>query len=313
MEKAVKKIIFDTDIGGDCDDTGALAILQQAQKSNLAKLLAVTVSTSSPYACGCADAINRYYDNVVPIGQTDGVPPGDDVDFFPKSYGAHITNKFENSYKSDGEKPENAVKLLRRILANNQGDKITLVVVGNNINIAGLLESGADEISPLMGVELVKEQVKELSLMGCYFPTEKVPEIWFGDYKMEAECNIKVDIKSAQTVFSKCPVPIVVSHYLIGLYIRTGGILIKTQPKNPVAESYRVHSNGNRYSWDPISAYYAVYGLGNILTAEKRGKVSIDDNGISTFEEDPNGLHVILECENYEKAERILDNAMQGI
>lgn len=310
----MKKIIFDTDIGGDCDDTGALAILQQAQKANLAKLLAVTVSTSSPYACGCADAINRYYNNVVPIGQTDGVPPGEDVNFFPQSYGAHIANKFENSYTPKGaKKPENAVKLLRKILANNQGDKITLVVVGCNINIAGLLESGADEISPLTGIELVKEQVEEVSLMGCYFPTEQVPEIWFGDFKMEAECNIKVDIKSAQTVFNLCPVPIVVSHYLIGWYIHTGGILIKTQEKNPVAESYKVHSNGNRDSWDPISAYYAVYGLGDILTAEKRGKVSIDDNGISTFEEDPNGLHVILECEDYKKAERVLDSAMQGI
>ena len=310
----MKKIIFDTDIGGDCDDTGALAILQQAQKANLAKLLAVTVSTSSPYACGCADAINRYYNNVVPIGQTDGVPPGEDVNFFQQSYGAHIANKFENSYTPKGAKqPENAVKLLRKILANNQGDKITLVVVGCNINIAGLLESGADEISPLTGIELVKEQVEEVSLMGCYFPTEQVPEIWFGDFKMEAECNIKVDIKSAQTVFNLCPVPIVVSHYLIGWYIHTGGILIKTQEKNPVAESYKVHSNGNRDSWDPISAYYAVYGLGDILTAEKRGKVRIDDNGISTFEEDPNGLHVILECEDYKKAEGVLDSAMQGI
>lgn len=309
----MKKIIFDTDIGGDCDDTGALAIIHQAQKGNLAKLLAVTVSTSSPFACGCADAINRYYQNEVPIGQTDRVPADEDVNFFPSSYGAHITNKFENSYKPNGgKKPENAVKLMRRLLAENKGDKITVVVIGCNVNMADLLLSKPDEISPLSGVELVREQVEEISLMGCYFPTEKVPEIWFGDYKMEAEFNIKVDIKSAQTVFDLSPVPIVVSHYLIGWYIHTGGILIKTDEKNPVAESYKVHSNGNRDSWDPISAYYAVYGLGNIFTALKRGTVKIDDRGVSTFKEDKNGLHVILECDDYQKAERTLDNAMQG-
>ncbi|MBR4419553.1 MAG: nucleoside hydrolase, partial [Clostridia bacterium] len=230
------------------------------------------------------------------------------------SYGAYITANCPNDYNPQGgKKPENAVKLLRKILAQNKGEKITLVVVGSNINIAGLLDSEGDEISPLSGVELVKEQVDEISLMGCYFPTKEVPEVWFGDYKMEAECNIVVDIKSAQTVFNKCPVPIVISHYLIGYYVYTGGILITTDEKNPVAKSYKVHSNGNRNSWDPISSYYAVFGTGNILTADKVGTVHIDDKGISTFKEEKNGKHIILECDDFKKAERELDLVMQGI
>lgn len=289
-----KKIIFDTDIGGDCDDTGALAILHQAQAKKLCKLLAVTISTASPYAGGCADAINRYYNNVVPIGQTHLIPPGDDVNFYPKSYGAHICNKFENSFKIEsGNKPENAVRLLRKLLAENQGDKITLVVVGCCVNIAGLIDSEADDISPLSGIELIKNQVEMLSLMGCFFPTEKVPEVWFGDYNMRAECNIKVDIKSAQTVFEKCPVPIAISHYLIGWFMHTGGILIEKDAKNPVAESYLVHSNGNRDSWDPVSSYYAVFGNDGYFSDSKRGLVKIDDEGVSTFIPCENGTHIV--------------------
>ena len=40
--KETKQIIFDTDIGGDCDDAGALAILHEAQNAGKAELLAVT-------------------------------------------------------------------------------------------------------------------------------------------------------------------------------------------------------------------------------------------------------------------------------
>ena len=39
----MNKIIFDTDIGGDCDDAGALAILHEAQNAGKAELLAVTL------------------------------------------------------------------------------------------------------------------------------------------------------------------------------------------------------------------------------------------------------------------------------
>ncbi len=308
-----EKIIFDTDIGGDCDDTGALAIVHRAQIAGKAKLLAVTLSTGSPYAAGCADAINRYYGHVVPIGQTLAVPPGDDVDFYPKSYGRHISEKYDNSYKVEiGKRPEDAVRVLRRTLAENTGDKITIIVVGCNINIAGLIKSGADDISPLTGRELIKKQVKTLSLMGCFFPSKEVPEVWFGDYNMRAEFNIKVDIKSAKTVFNECPVPIVVSHYLIGRSIHTGGILIKKERKNPVAEAYFVHSHGNRDSWDLVSAYYAVFGCGNIFTDDKVGVVTVDDEGVSTFVEKSGGLHRLIECPDYEKAEREIDDILTG-
>lgn len=309
----MEKIIFDTDIGGDCDDTGALAIVHQAQKVGKAKLLAVTLSTGSPYAAGCTDAINRYYNNIVPIGQTKIIPQGEDVDYYPQSYGRHICDMYENFYKPEnGNIPESAVRVLRRILASNTGDKITVIVVGCNINIAGLLRSTADDISSLTGKELVEQQVKQFSLMGCFFPTKEVPEVWFGDYNMRAEFNIKVDVEDAQIVFNESPVPVVVSHYLIGREIHTGGILIEKDRKNPVAESYFVHSHGNRDSWDLVSAYYAIFGCGNIFTDNRIGTVTIDDEGVSTFVEKENGLHRLIDCPNCAKAEQEIDNILTG-
>lgn len=36
----MKKIIFDTDIGGDCDDAGALALLHECERAGRAELIA---------------------------------------------------------------------------------------------------------------------------------------------------------------------------------------------------------------------------------------------------------------------------------
>lgn len=309
----MKKIIFDTDIGGDCDDTGALAILHECERAGKAKLLAVTISTKSPYAPGCADAIDRWYGHVVPVGQTKIQPPGEDENFYEQSYGKHIAAMYDNAYKSGtGRLPEDATRLLRRILAENTGDKITIVVVGSCINIAALLKSEADDISPLSGRELVARQVEELSLMGCYFPSEEVPEIWFGDFKMEAECNISVDIEGARTVFSECPVRIAVAHYLVGRAIHTGGILIERDRKNPVAESYFVHSHGNRDSWDLVASYYAVFGADGVFTLSENGVVGIDEKGVSTFVSAEKGKHVLINCPDFPAAEKRLDGILLG-
>lgn len=217
----MNKIIFDTDIGGDCDDAGALAILHEAQNAGKAELLAVTLSTSSPYAAGCADAINRYYGHIVPIGQTETKAPGGDENLYEDSYGKAISEAFENGYPKE-EKPQSAVRLLRRLLAENTGEKITIVAVGNFENLAALLTSGADDISPLTGKELMLAQAKRVVAMACFFPSESVPEVWFGDWKMEAEFNVAVDIPSARTTLEECPVPVYFSHYLTGMSVLPG-------------------------------------------------------------------------------------------
>ncbi len=64
----MKKIILDTDIGFDCDDAGALALLHRLCDREEAELLAVTACYDSPYVAGCIDAINRYYKRTVPVG-----------------------------------------------------------------------------------------------------------------------------------------------------------------------------------------------------------------------------------------------------
>lgn len=310
-----KKIVLDTDIGGDCDDMGALAMLQNAQKVGKVKLLAVTISTANPYSAGCADAVNLYYGNEVPIGQTEIAPPGEDPSHFEEYYGKHIATLFRNSYVSSGKKkPENAVKLLRKLLAVNDADtgKITIVAIGSLTNIAGLLESVADEVSPLDGRSLIERSISELVVMGGYFPDGDEPKLKFGDFLPDAECNIKVDVGAAQKVFRSFPAAIVVSHYSIGWKMYTGAVLIEKERANPVAEAYFVHSHGNRDSWDPVAAYYAINGTDAYIQLSENGRVQVDDQGVTVFSQQNSGTHRLILCERRKETADRIDAMMLG-
>lgn len=102
------------------------------------------------------------------------------------------------------------------------------------------------------------------------------------------------------------------AHYLVGRSILTGGILIEKDRKNPVAESYFVHSHGNRESWDLVAAYYAVFGADGIFSLGKRGTVKIDERGVSRFEEDVSEKHFLIACNNPVRVEERLDDILIG-
>ena len=301
-DKNLKKVIFDTDIGGDCDDAGALAIIHRAEQRGLVKLLAVTVSTGDPWAPACADAINRYYGHTVSVGVCAKVPIGDpSMSEFEERYGKHIAEIFPNRFYPDREEhPAEAVSLLRRVLAENKGSKITLVVVGSCLNLANLINSDGDEMSPLSGNALIEAQVDKVVLMGGLFSEDPIPEY-----------NIKTDIPSAKTVFEKCPVPIFVSHFDVGLRVMSGGRLVEEEPQNPAAESYRFHVGGKRHSWDPIAAFYAIYGCRGVFTDVRCGVVTVADDGVTRFEAGE-GNHTLIDCPDVMAAERLLDAAMCG-
>src|SRR5690606_27032954 len=99
-------------------------------------------------------------------------------------------------------------KLLRKLLASQPDNAVTLVVVGFHTNIARLLQSGPDEFSKLDGVELVKRKVRLLSVMA-------------GDFEeTRAEYNVKMDVEATQVMFSKWPGEVIISGYETGKRIK---------------------------------------------------------------------------------------------
>ena len=74
---APARIIFDTDMAGDVDDVGALAILHAMADQGEAEILAVGISSRNEDVGPCVDAINTWYGRPdIPIGYQRGIQVG---------------------------------------------------------------------------------------------------------------------------------------------------------------------------------------------------------------------------------------------
>jgi len=78
-ETDVPAVIFDTDMGSDCDDAGALAVLHSLADAGEVKILGVVFSSGkNRYGVRTCDAINTYYGRGdLPLGQYHGTDVGD--------------------------------------------------------------------------------------------------------------------------------------------------------------------------------------------------------------------------------------------
>ncbi|MFZ5429168.1 MAG: hypothetical protein ACOZDD_02965 [Bacteroidota bacterium] len=77
-----EKIIFDTDMGSDCDDAGALALLHAYATLGKAEIIGCIYSSGVvPYGAAVVEAINVYYGRPdIPVGACHGSEVGDPVD-----------------------------------------------------------------------------------------------------------------------------------------------------------------------------------------------------------------------------------------
>ena len=314
----VKKIIFDTDIGGDCDDAGALALLHRLCDKGEAELLAVTHCYASPYFAGCIDAINRFYGREVPIG----------INYAREKqgrgrYAGAICDGFENRYPASVYGTESAAPdtlcVLRRTLAAAEDNSVVFVVTGTLDSMARLVKSPADDISPLDGAELIRRKIIRTVVMGGRF-FESWPMTIYHDGNgtgepVLAEWNIKeTPLDAAQSATDMWPGELVFSSYEIGSYIKTMvGYLDRAQNGDPVAETYRIFNGGKgRQSWDHTAMLEAVRP-GQYWNYHELGRVSVDENFVTHWSSDSTRRHTYLlpKCD-YEDIRKVIDDLVDG-
>lgn len=295
--KEVKRpinLILDTDIGGDCDDACALALIHSLCDRGEAKLLAVTHCFSGSSYAGCIDAINTYCGRPgIPVGvfppETPQVKTGVDI------YASRLKNEFPNAYKQN-QQPENTLSLLRRTLAASD-EPVTLIAIGSMFSMAKLLESSADEFSALDGRQLVAEKVERIVIMGGRFhETWPKPYVLADNYVVDAEFNIIADIPAAQSLCRLCPVELVFCSYEIGWDIITGKPMMeKGKDNNPMRLAYQIVTNGyGRESWDLATVLYAIRPDAGDWQCHEMGKITVDDQGVTRWEAAENGKHTYL-------------------
>jgi inosine-uridine nucleoside N-ribohydrolase len=291
-------LIFDTDIGNDVDDVLALGMIHALETRGECDLLAVTITKDHHLAAPFTDAVNTFYGRSdVPIGVCrSGVTP-EAGKFNPL---VEVKDGDSFRYPHDlvsGEQAPQAVSVLRTALAGAEDGSVVMVQVGFSTNLANLLDSPPDEISPLAGEELVRKKVKLLSIMAGAFTQITGKDGKPYDHK---EYNIIKDIPSAQKIATAWPTPIVWSGFEIGISAPYPHQSIERDYRyvahHPLAEAYIAYipPPHNRPTWDLTSVLYAVRPNRGYFDLSPAGRVVVADDGLTTFTKQPDGPHRYL-------------------
>ncbi len=280
-------VIFDTDMGNDVDDALALAMLHALENRGECKLIGVTLTNAHPDAVPFIHMMNRFYGRPsIPVGAAMATVKGGANPGFltPALEAAPARLRIMNRMATPP-----AVVLLRSLLAESAG-KVAIVQVGFSTNLAALLDSPADAISPLSGRELIRQKVGILSVMAGNFEAAT------------PEYNVKQDIPPAKKLFENWPGSIVFSGFEIGMRLPYPATSIKADynyvPWHPVVASYHAYKKFpyDRPTWDLTSVLAAVRPNHGYFTLSAPGKVTVDAaTGATTFRGSTQGNRVHLQ------------------
>ena len=285
------KLIFDTDLGGDVDDLGALAMLHHFIDKGECELLGIMCWSTEQYAVSAIDAVNRYYEHpAIPIGTRKG-----ETHHEGWCYSKPICDQFE--YQLDHAGAQDATMLYRKILAEAEKKSVVIVTVGPLKNIENLLDSKGDAISSWSGKKLIKRKVKEFVVMGGQFPAGK------------DEWNFNGDMPGVtQRVIQQLKVPITFLGFELGQAIKTGEVFNQIDKQTPLyvgslhfsnhapwMEAQRTGNIIDNSTFDQTAVLYAVRGgVGTYWERVEDGKCVPDEKGGNTWVNSKRSKHSYL-------------------
>lgn len=302
------KIIFDTDFGGDADDLGALAMLNNFVNKGECELMAVMCWNVEPYAVSAISAVNGYYGNPdIPIGTRKA--QGEYIDWM---HGKVISDNFP--YKVDAERAPETTELYRKLLSESKDNEMVIVTVGPLSNIMRLIDSAPDEYSSLNGLALIEQKVKEFVIMGGQYPS--------GEKEWNFDGNMPGVTKY---VIEKLQVPITFSGYELGVDLKTGEVFNEIEKESPLYKGFMHFSEfcpwlndqyeGKIYdnaTYDQTAVLYAVRnGVGDYWTRVEDGYCVADSVGGNTWQKAGQSNHAYLKLirENEDMA-TVIENFM---
>lgn len=302
------RLIFDTDMGNDIDDALALGVIHALQSRGECRLLAVTLSKDNEFAGPFVDLVNTFYGRgEIPIGVVRNGKTPEDSPYIHQPAIAKEGDKQRYPHKllSGKDAPE-AVEVLRRVLSQQPDGSVAMIVVGFSTNISRLLESPADQLSPLTGRELVAKKCKLLSMMAGNFAQQ-------GRTK---EYNVYIDASAAINVFKNWPTPIVASGFEIGSAIKFPSVSIEHDFRyvkhHPLSEAYGLYQKMpyDRETWDLTSVLYAVRPDRGYFGISGPGTITVDDQQVTQFAAEAAGRHRFLTV-NAEQITRVREALIQ--
>jgi inosine-uridine nucleoside N-ribohydrolase len=295
-------IIFDSDMGPDYDDVGAITMLHAFADKGESKVLAAIASTKYQGVTGVMDVFNTYFGRPdIPIG----APKGDALELRDWQHWTDtLLAKYPHRIKSNDDAWD-AVKLYRKILASQPDKSVTIVTIGFLTNLSNLLNSAADEYSKLDGKALVATKVNHLVCMAGKFPSGY-------------EFNVMKDAKASQNVYQNWPTEIILSGFEIGMKIHVGLPLIHNQSikNDPTKDVFALsipkakEDSAGRMSWDETAVLVAVKGYSQFYTLHP-GRIKVANDGSDTWDDNGTGQAYLVEKVDYKEVEKLINKLIQ--
>lgn len=257
------KVIFDTDMGSDCDDAGAMAVLHKlADRGEIEILGTIFSSNANKFGIGTCAAINSYYGRKdLPLGQFQGnIIIGDSRN----SYSQYIAEADSIYGHSVIDSTTESTLAYKKMLRKQTNKSVTIITVGHPVALYYLIK---DE----EGNELVKEKVKRWIAM-THTNTRTKRDWNFGNNGSAPFIKELLQLWPTEIYFSGK-----------GRNIITGNKkLPATDINNPVKKAYELWGNSlekGRSSWDQIAVLFAAQP--EYFSTEK-GSMSQNDS-LETF------------------------------
>jgi len=288
QEQKRMPVIFDSDMGPDYDDVGAITLLHAFADSGYIKILATVASTKYEGVAAVFNVLNTYFKRP---GLLIGVPKGKALELKDSQHWTDtILQNYPHKIKKNHEVP-GATEVYRRSLSSQADKSVTIITVGFLTNLADLLQSPADKYSNLNGKELVAKKVRRLVCMAGAFPAGN-------------EFNVRMDSAASQYVFSNWPTSILFSGVEIGFTITTGLPLVNDSSikNSPVKDVYRIsiplskQDSAGRMSWDQTAVLIAVKGYAPWWKTET-GRIVVAHNGSNTWSKQSSFHSYIVESQ----------------
>jgi len=278
-------LIFDTDLGPDYDDVGAMAVMHALADSGQVNILATISSNHNELVAPCIDVINTYYGRPdIPLGGPKSAGGVADGDSHNPSWAHLLVTKYPHDMLATSD-TEDAVKVYRRILSQAKDKSVVVCTVGFFTNLRDLLQSEADEYSDLTGKQLVEKKVKHLVSMAAHFPEGR-------------EFNVWKDAPAGYYTLNNWPTEIILSGWEIGDPIRTG-LKVSQQEgdNNPIKDVYAIalpqDNPEGRQSWDLTATLVAIKGYAPYFDIE-RGTIHVEEDGSNTWTAEESGKYLRL-------------------
>ena len=298
-------IIFETDMGNDVDDALAIDMLYKYNRQKCIRLMAVMLNKEGEFPPKYIDLLNTWYGQKhIPIGLS---PKTGQSIVAGTNYTQVVSEKRDEKGKQlykrsikDYNKLLPAVILYRKLLAKAEDASVTIVSVGFSTNLSLLLDTKADEYSPLTGKELIEKKVKQLVIMAGHIENPNF-----------AEYNVVNDVTACQHVFCEWPTPIYMSPFELGRQICYPARSIEEDftwaPHHPIVDSYKAYlpKIEDRPTWDLTAVLFAVDPQ-QFFNVSPAGRIVVTNEGYTHYIQDDTSKHFYLYI-TPEQAKAILD------